>query len=164
MNCQSCGLPMMIDADHGGGRIDNPNCRYCTDESGNLKSKEEIREGMINLYMQSFGKPREEAEKEVDARMSEMPAWAAAVNPVEPVPAVIPEPVSVSEPVPTTVPVSAPVSAPYPEPIISETPVAETNSVPVVPVSQPISDTPPTAPVNPVIPPQDPNKDQNPGY
>lgn len=142
MNCQSCGLPMMIDSDHGGGRIDNPYCHYCTDEAGNLKPKEEIREGMINLYMQSFGKTREEAEKEVDSRMAEMPVWVMSAPSVEPIVTpvaesivsepVVPEPVvaqpvaPAAEPVmeiPVVPPVPAPVApAPLaPEPVVSET-------------------------------------------
>lgn len=67
---------MATDADHGGGRPDNPYCKYCTDASGNLKSKEEVREGMINFQMQqSLGKTREEVAAEVDQHMSTMPVW-----------------------------------------------------------------------------------------
>ncbi|MFZ5365960.1 MAG: zinc ribbon domain-containing protein [Patescibacteria group bacterium] len=76
MNCQSCGMPMATDADHGGARVENPYCKYCTDPSGNLKSKEEVREGMINFQMQqSPGKTREEIAAEVDQHMRTMPAW-----------------------------------------------------------------------------------------
>jgi len=67
---------MAQDLDHGGGRLENPYCKYCTDPAGNLKTKEEVREGMINFQMQqSPGKTREEVEKEVDAHMSQMPTW-----------------------------------------------------------------------------------------
>lgn len=76
MDCQSCGMPMAQDSDHGGGRLENPYCKYCTDESGNLKTKEEVREGMINFQMQqSPGKTREEVAAEVDQHMSTMPTW-----------------------------------------------------------------------------------------
>lgn len=90
MDCQSCGMPMAADADHGGGKADNPYCKYCTDPAGNLKSKEEVREGMINFQMQqSPGKTREEIEKEVDAHMAQMPAWqippTGTLTPSEPV-------------------------------------------------------------------------------
>jgi hypothetical protein len=67
---------MAQDADRGGGRADNPYCKYCTDPTGNLKSKEEVREGMINFQMQqSPGKTREEVAAEVDQHMATMPAW-----------------------------------------------------------------------------------------
>ena len=75
MNCESCGMPMSKLEDHGGGKENNKYCRYCTDAEGNLKSREEVREGMIQLHIKSFGKTREEAEKEVDEHMKQMPAW-----------------------------------------------------------------------------------------
>ena len=52
MNCQSCGMPMNDTGDHGGANPTNPYCQYCTDDTGTLKSREEVREGMINFYMQ----------------------------------------------------------------------------------------------------------------
>ncbi len=88
MNCQSCGMPMSQDSDHGGGRPDNIYCAHCTDSSGNLKSREEIREGMIGFYQQSIGKTREEAEIAVDAHMAQMPTWSgvsAAVGTTVPI-------------------------------------------------------------------------------
>ncbi|PIY64718.1 hypothetical protein COY91_04590 [Candidatus Shapirobacteria bacterium CG_4_10_14_0_8_um_filter_39_15] len=142
MNCQSCGLPMMIDSDHGGGRIDNPYCHYCTDEAGNLKPKEEIREGMINLYMQSFGKTREEAEKEVDTRMAEMPAWAASIPaPAEPVMPVI-QPIA---PAPVEPVMETPVVSPAPEPVVP-TPLAPEPVVPEPVIPEPVVPVP-TPPV-----------------
>ena len=73
--CESCGMPMKTTEEHGGGDINNPYCKYCTDAEGKLKSMEEVREGMIQFYMKSQGKSREEAEKFVDAHMCKMPAW-----------------------------------------------------------------------------------------
>ena len=73
--CESCGMPMGEAKDHGGGDVGNPYCVHCTDEAGKLKSRVEIREGMINLYMSRMGKPREEAEKFVDEQMNKLPAW-----------------------------------------------------------------------------------------
>lgn len=88
MDCQSCGMPMAQDSDHGGGRADNPYCKYCTDPAGNLKTKEEVREGMINFQMQqSPGKTREEVATEVDQHMSTMPVWQTPVSePAAPTP------------------------------------------------------------------------------
>jgi hypothetical protein len=73
--CESCGMSIPEAKDHGGGDMSNPYCLYCTDETGKLKSRAEIREGMINLYMTRMGKPKEEAEKFVDEQMKELPAW-----------------------------------------------------------------------------------------
>ncbi|MDP3888891.1 MAG: zinc ribbon domain-containing protein [bacterium] len=77
MNCQSCGMSMNLDSEHGGNRADNVNCQHCTDDMGNLKSREEVKEGMIAFYMQTLGKTREEAQIAVDAHMTQMPAWSA---------------------------------------------------------------------------------------
>lgn len=61
--------------EHGGGDVNNPYCKYCTDAEGKLKSRKEVREGMIQFYMNSQGKPRGETEKFVDEKMRKMPAW-----------------------------------------------------------------------------------------
>ena len=73
--CQSCGMPMPQAKDHGGGEVGNPYCVHCTDQTGKLKSRAEIREGMINLCMSRMGKPRDEAESFVDRQMKKLPAW-----------------------------------------------------------------------------------------
>jgi hypothetical protein len=73
--CESCGMSMPQAKDHGGGDAGNPYCVHCTDQTGKLKSRSEIREGMINLYMSRTGKPREEAERFVDEQMKGLPAW-----------------------------------------------------------------------------------------
>lgn len=133
MNCQSCGMPLNTPAEHAMGNEQNPYCVHCADTSGNLKSKEEVREGMINFYTQTEGKTREEAEQVVDAHMAMQPAWsqgtpsAAPVEPVEPAPTTMPEQ-----------PISEPTSAPMPEqPVNPEPSVAPV--APVEPVSQPQS-------------------------
>jgi len=73
--CESCGMPMKTAEEHGGGDINKSYCKYCTGAEGKLKSREEVREGMIQFYVKSQGKPREEAEKSVGANMRKMPAW-----------------------------------------------------------------------------------------
>ena len=65
MKCESCGMPTK-----------EKYCKYCTDEHGNLKSREDVREGMINLYIRLKNLPREDAEKFVDEYMKKMPAWS----------------------------------------------------------------------------------------
>lgn len=73
--CESCGMLMEGVSQHGGGDINNPHCVYCTDKAGKLKSREEVREGMIAFFMKSENKTREKAEKFVDQHMRKMPAW-----------------------------------------------------------------------------------------
>ncbi|RLE39660.1 hypothetical protein DRJ17_00510 [Candidatus Woesearchaeota archaeon] len=72
--CESCGMPMESVEMRGGAKPDNKYCKYCCDENGNLKSKEEVRKGMIEFY-KAQGKSQEEAEKFVDDYMKKMPAW-----------------------------------------------------------------------------------------
>lgn len=115
-NCQSCGMPMDKPEDHGGGRLDNPYCKYCTDIQGNLLPRETVRQNMIQFYTQKMGKTPEEAGIEVDKIMATMPAWQVGVpptftpptTPVEPTPPVGESPM----PEPTT---GAPVEPPKPE-------------------------------------------------
>jgi hypothetical protein len=73
--CESCGMPMKDASHHGGKDVNNPYCVYCTDETGKLKSREEVRKGMIGFFMKSENKTREDAEKHVDEHMKKMPAW-----------------------------------------------------------------------------------------
>lgn len=72
--CESCGMPMEDVGLHGGGDINNPYCVHCTTPEGKLKSREEIREGMINFYI-SQKRSKEEAERIVDETMEKMSAW-----------------------------------------------------------------------------------------
>jgi hypothetical protein len=74
-SCESCGMPMPDAKYHGAGDVNNRYCVYCTDEEGKLKSRQEVREGMIHLYMAQMGKSREEGERFVDEQMRKLPAW-----------------------------------------------------------------------------------------
>jgi len=73
--CESCGMPMETLDMHGGGIEENPYCIYCTDAHGHLKPRADVREGMIQFYMDTMGKSRAEAERVVDVTMAQMPAW-----------------------------------------------------------------------------------------
>lgn len=73
--CESCGMPMDKAETHGAGNKDNPYCIYCCDGNGKLKSKRDVREGMIKLFMNEMNKNREEAERTVDKTMEKMMAW-----------------------------------------------------------------------------------------
>jgi len=73
--CESCGMPMKEADQHGAHDINNPYCVYCTDETGKLKTRQEVRQGMINFYLSQTKKTREEVEKLVDEQMRNLPAW-----------------------------------------------------------------------------------------
>ena len=73
--CESCGMPMEKLSDFCGEDTRSRYCKYCTTSDGKLKSRTEVREGMINFYASKMNKPRKEAEKLVDESMSKMPAW-----------------------------------------------------------------------------------------
>lgn len=79
-SCQSCGMPMMKPDDHGGGRLDNAYCKYCTDTQGNLLPKDQVREKMIQFHIQNLGKTQQQAEVDVDRHMALMPVWKASVG------------------------------------------------------------------------------------
>ena len=63
---------------HGNAEPHNPYCIYCTDTAGNLKPRNEIREGMIHYVMKSENCQRTQAEGTVDRQMAELPAWQPA--------------------------------------------------------------------------------------
>ncbi len=73
--CESCGMPMKNVELRGGKKEECKCCVHCCDEEGNLKSKEDVKKGMINYYVEHEGKSKEEAEKLVDEYMTKMPAW-----------------------------------------------------------------------------------------
>jgi hypothetical protein len=71
--CHSCTAPLSGDFKGASETY----CKYCTDESGNLKSRDEIREGITQWFMgwQPNVTP-ELARKRADLFMSALPAWA----------------------------------------------------------------------------------------
>jgi hypothetical protein len=75
MNCQSCGMPMDSDKQHGGGDPSNKFCIYCTDAAGKLKTREQVRQGMIAFFMKARRLDETAAAKFVDDYMKNMPAW-----------------------------------------------------------------------------------------
>lgn len=71
--CNSCGMSLN---DNSTSKKDDHFCIYCQDQqSGQLKSKEEVREGSILAMMQYQGQSREEAEKFVAENMPKLPRW-----------------------------------------------------------------------------------------
>lgn len=131
LNCQSCGMPMDKPEDHGGGDINNPFCKYCTDEKGNLMPREQVRAKMIQFYIEKQGKPQEEAEKLTDQLMAAMPAWkgegARAPAPTEPTPPPAAEPEEKPE---LTTPGPGPTT---PEPTLTPEPTVTEEAPPAQP-------------------------------
>jgi len=71
--CESCGMPL---DEKTTSKLDERYCIYCQDQqSGELATKEQVREGSINAAMQFMGKTKEEAEKMADEIMPELPRW-----------------------------------------------------------------------------------------
>lgn len=71
--CESCGMP--IDQDST-STFDNRYCIFCQDQNtGNLKSRIEVREGCIQAAIRFMGKTQKEAEKMADEQMPNLPRW-----------------------------------------------------------------------------------------
>lgn len=71
--CYSCGVPLM---DQFKGKAENY-CVHCTDADGQLKSREEVRQGMAGYFM--TWQPdidHATALKRAEFYMQSMPAWA----------------------------------------------------------------------------------------
>ncbi len=75
-NCLSCGMPMASPGDFGGGNPENKYCVHCCNPDGDLKSYEEVLEGMANFIMQSLNMDKATAGSAAREYMSKMPAWS----------------------------------------------------------------------------------------
>ena len=73
--CESCGMPMNSVKMRGGSLEDNPHCVHCCDDEGNLKSRLDVRNGMIKFYMNERGIGLKEATRKVDDLLKWLPAW-----------------------------------------------------------------------------------------
>jgi hypothetical protein len=71
--CLSCGLPLTPEFK---GAAENY-CQYCTDEKGNLKSRDEIKMGVAE-WMKSWQPDIDQQKAMVRAEnyLNAMPAWA----------------------------------------------------------------------------------------
>jgi hypothetical protein len=57
-------------------KFDGRYCIYCQNqETGELKTYEQVREGSIGAAMRFMGKTKEEAERMADNMMPELPRW-----------------------------------------------------------------------------------------
>lgn len=61
--------------DFGGSNKENPYCRFCTNESGDLKSYEKVKEGLTQYIIQIQGIEKDQAEKKAIEGLASMPAW-----------------------------------------------------------------------------------------
>lgn len=70
--CQSCGMPL---ADAQPGQM---YCRYCTDETGNLRPYEAVLEGTITGFFMGVQKlDRSSAKVAAKEHLAKMPAWTS---------------------------------------------------------------------------------------
>jgi hypothetical protein len=69
--CQSCGMP--LENAHPGQMY----CTYCTDESGKLRSYEQVFEGTVSGYFMAMHQmTRPQAEAAATKHLACMPAWS----------------------------------------------------------------------------------------
>ena len=72
--CQSCTAPLDNPEFKGSSDI---YCKYCTDDTGKLKSYEEIKQGIASWFKGWQGDiSDEEVQKRAEFFMKAMPAWA----------------------------------------------------------------------------------------
>ena len=72
--CYSCGAP--LESPDFKGPAENY-CKYCTDESGNLKDREIVKGGMMQ-FLKSWQPDLDDTQAAIraDHYMKAMPAWA----------------------------------------------------------------------------------------
>ena len=71
--CESCGVPL---EGKNTSKVDDSYCIYCQQqETGELKSYEDVRQGSIEAAMKLLGKSREEAECMADEVLPTLPRW-----------------------------------------------------------------------------------------
>lgn len=75
--CESCGMPMVEASDFGGGNTENKYCKYCTNETGELKDFETKLKDTIHFMISRMNVDPSVAEKLARETLAKMPAWAA---------------------------------------------------------------------------------------
>ncbi|MBO0889009.1 hypothetical protein J2P12_07915 [Candidatus Bathyarchaeota archaeon] len=71
---------MASNADHGGGKPDNPYCIHCTDLNGKLLPFEKIFQGLVEQEASTRWMNKEQAEKNALLEMGKWPAWKDKVS------------------------------------------------------------------------------------
>lgn len=74
-NCESCGLPFRTNEERGGGVVDNPYCRYCTDAKGKLRSYDAVLRDFTALIVRTQGLAETQARQAASEVMAQLPAW-----------------------------------------------------------------------------------------
>jgi len=71
--CESCGIRLEKKIK---SKFDARYCIHCQNQqTGELSSRQQVREGSIKAIMSFQNKSREEAEKIVDKTMTKLPRW-----------------------------------------------------------------------------------------
>ena len=73
--CESCGMPMGKPEDFGGKNPKNSYCVYCSNPAGDLKSYEEVLNGMVAFIIKTQGLNNDDSLKKAKEHMARMPAW-----------------------------------------------------------------------------------------
>ena len=72
--CHSCAAPLSIPDFRGPSEV---YCKHCTDEDGNLNTREEVQQGIAGWFMSwQPGIDEATAATRAAAYMQAMPAWA----------------------------------------------------------------------------------------
>ena len=71
--CPSCGMPLNAPDAKG---LSEKHCKHCTDEKGDLKSREEIKKGMAMWIAKWQHVDEATAMKRAEHYMHAMPEWA----------------------------------------------------------------------------------------
>jgi len=73
--CESCSMPMTKKEDFALGNEKSKYCTYCCDEEGNLKTYDEVFNGMVAFAMKNTEMTKEKAKEAVAQNMAKLPAW-----------------------------------------------------------------------------------------
>ncbi len=73
--CDSCGMPMVESQDFGGGDVENRCCVHCCNDKGNLKSYDEVLNGMVAFAVKNTGVSHQKAMDAARENMKQLPAW-----------------------------------------------------------------------------------------
>lgn len=74
--CESCGVEMPSADDHAGNDTDIPYCDTCADHEGDLLARPAVEDRLVDRLMEEHDvDDREKAEKHVQRKLDEMPAW-----------------------------------------------------------------------------------------
>ena len=75
MHCRSCGMPMTDPKMHGAANPKNRYSIYCTDTKGRLKTRAQVKAGMVMFFVKHKKVSEKDAAKFVESYMRRMPAW-----------------------------------------------------------------------------------------